>query len=602
MASGWCGARIGIAAWASATPCGAALFVAWLFVATMGAAIAPTSGARAQEDASPAASEPGATDAWFVYETTRTVGQGTGAYAGYSDGLRAAGRYDLRAEGGTLSIAASYAWTYQGETCDDGRVDRVVTADFTTRLYTGNTDLDDYDGRVGATPLATWTWIPPTTAPGESVRVLERDFVAGEPESIEIAGRSVPAIVLRAEGSDRRDDAYGTFETTFEDSYWFDAATGYFLQSRYVERDEGSSAGAPATFVWRETVTVTGASYLEGTSDVVTPVDACAAPAWAGEDRSPSQDNLGTLIWVFGGAFVLVVFAFLRFRPVRRPITIDGHDVKIAPLRSVDDFVPVEAADSPHLAPFHRHLVEQALRAGEPVFEASLANGRVVGLGIGDREGRTGSIFAREADACELLRRALDVTELFTETRHEHLPSVGSAALAAGRTETPKAYNVYETYVVLALSAPSAVPYDAKLVRRMTEQDLADVAALSQKVHGVRGERWLAAALGTGELGFVARRGGELVGYAFATVVGAEGRLHGNTVHPDHRGQGIGKELTRARLTACAALGASRIVTEIATHNVASLEVARSLGFQSVGQMWVESAAAVRVERPLLRR
>ena len=166
MASGWCGARIGIAAWASATPCGAALFVAWLFVATMGAAIAPTSGARAQEDASPAASEPGATDAWFVYETTRTVGQGTGAYAGYSDGLRAAGRYDLRAEGGTLSIAASYAWTYQGETCDDGRVDRVVTADFTTRLYTGNTDLDDYDGRVGATPLATWTWIPPTTAPG----------------------------------------------------------------------------------------------------------------------------------------------------------------------------------------------------------------------------------------------------------------------------------------------------------------------------------------------------------------------------------------------------------------------------------------------------
>ncbi|GAB4215337.1 MAG: hypothetical protein OHK0013_40810 [Sandaracinaceae bacterium] len=579
-----------------------ALAVAATALAAM-LALVPRSEAQS-DDAGVSADEPASTasTAWFVYRTTRTVGEGTGAYAGYSDALRAVGRYDLSRESGTLTVRASYTWTYQGEQCEDGRVDRTVTADLGSRLYAGITDLDDYDERVGTTPLATWTWIPPSTAPGDTVRVLERDFVAQASETIDVAGRAVPAIVLRAEGADARNDAYGSFRTTFADTYWFDAATGYFLQSRYVERDEGSIEGAPATFVWREEVRVIGASYLEGTPDVVAPVPPCprlGRPYGA----SGSTADAGVFLWVFALALAFVAFvAFALSRRGRRPITVGGQAVKVVALKTVEDFVPLAPEDSPHLASFHRHLVEQALRAGEPVLEATLEDGRVVGLGIGDREGRIGSIFAREPDACELLRQALDVTEFFTETRHEHLPSVLASARAIGRTETPKAYNVYETYEVLALADPTAHPYDTGVVRRMTEQDLADVAALSQAVHGVRGERWLAAALATGELGFVARRGGVLLGYAFATVVGMDGRLHGNTVHPDHRGQGIGKELTRARLSACAALAVSRVITEVATHNLASLEVVRSLGFQSVGQLWVESAASARGERRLLRR
>jgi ribosomal-protein-alanine N-acetyltransferase len=276
--------------------------------------------------------------------------------------------------------------------------------------------------------------------------------------------------------------------------------------------------------------------------------------------------------------------------------------VSVRPVTLVSELPVLPPELSVHFHAHLPHLVACALRAAQPVFIATLEKGRVVGLGIADREAAVGSIFAPNPDACERLRVALGTTEFFTEHRHEVLPSVEATAKLAGRTERPRAYNVLETYDVFEVRAPSSPSYDSGVVTRMTEADLSEVATLWREVHGVGGQAWLTAALAEGELGFVARVDGKVVGHALASVVGEEGRLHGNTVSDAHRGKGIGRELTRARVAACVALGATRLIAEVATWNVASAEVLQSLGFAKVGTLWIESAASARTERKVVRR
>jgi len=543
--------------------------------------------------------------AWMTYTLRRTVDQGSGAYEGYADSLTASGRYDLVPDASHLAVTASYAWLYQGETCDRGEIDRSVRVRLADRLYEGSTDLDDYDDHVGP-PLATWLWIPPTAAPGSVLHILERDFTVVGTEQIIAAGLEVSAIRATSEDTGRRDDAYGSFATTFVDTYWFDGNTGYFLRSEYRELNRGLSEGVAASFVWTEIVEVTGASYIAGTTPTLSQIGRCGPSSQAGhgseQGAAPGSTLCCSIPVLFGVGVALVLLATLLSTRRAREMTIDGEVLSTRPVLTLAELPPIAPEDAPLFHLFLPHLVDQALRANHPVYVAQLSRGRVVGLGIADREAQLGSNFPKHPDACEMPRRAVGGTEFLTEHRHEVLPSVVRTAREAGRSDNPPAYNVFETYDVLTLTSPTALSYDTALVSRMTEADLPEIAALSAVVYGVRGEQWLAAALATEELGFVARIDGKLVGYAFAALVAGRGRLHGNTVSPDHRGKGIGRELARARVATCAALGATDLLTEVATWNVASLEVMRSVGFEKTGSMWIESASAARVERKVLRR
>lgn len=547
--------------------------------------------------------------AWMTYSVERTVDEGSGTYQGYTDGLRASGRYDFTRDATTLRIAADYRWIYRGERCEDGAEVRAVSVRLPDREYVEGTDLDDYDD--SRERLFTWVWIPPELAVGTRLAILEHDFVVIDREPHATPGGEVPAIHVRAEGTDARHDAYGDFQTDYVDDYWFDAATGYFLESRYVEHDRGALEGVSGSFTWTEAVRVSGASYLTGTSAAVETTPSCAGAV----TTRPSTDADAGFLAVFLGSSVCLMFAvfggtlaalgalvWLLRRISRRKVTIEGRAARVRPIATRANLSPIPSDESPHFAAFLGHFVDHALRAGEKVAVVDLDDGRCVGLGIGDAEGRVASIFARNGDACELLRAHLGPSELFSEHRHETIPSVQQAAIRAAAPTLPLAYNVVETFEILELAPTEAPAYDASVVSRMTEADLPAVAALSQEVHGVRGERWLSSALSVGDLGFVAKIDGVVVGYAFASVVGDRARLYGNTVGTAHRSKGLGRELARARVAAVFAIGASRVVTEVATWNVASLEVVRSLGFAKVGTMWVETASALRVERKLVRR
>ena len=88
-----------------------------------------------------------------------------------------------------------------------------------------------------------------------------------------------------------------------------------------------------------------------------------------------------------------------------------------------------------------------------------------------------------------------------------------------------------------------------------------------------------------------------------ASLVGEEARLHSLTVHPDARGKGLGTALMRARLRGLFELGATRVITEVATWNGAAAEIARAHGFQKIGSMYVESARPTRDgDRRFVRR
>ncbi len=112
----------------------------------------------------------------------------------------------------------------------------------------------------------------------------------------------------------------------------------------------------------------------------------------------------------------------------------------------------------------------------------------------------------------------------------------------------------------------------------------------------------LKAALQEGDLLFGARLDGVLVGLALVTVVDEQARLHSIMVDPDARGRGLGSELVRAALDACAAAGVRRAIAEIPASSVAALALLGNLGFARVGVLRVESSAGTRSEGKIVRR
>jgi ribosomal-protein-alanine N-acetyltransferase len=81
----------------------------------------------------------------------------------------------------------------------------------------------------------------------------------------------------------------------------------------------------------------------------------------------------------------------------------------------------------------------------------------------------------------------------------------------------------------------------------------------------------------------VALLDGRVVGYAGMWIVLDEGHITNVALHPDYRGNGMGRLLMTELLARSAALGASRITLEVRVSNKAARGLYRSLGFMDMG-------------------
>ncbi len=109
--------------------------------------------------------------------------------------------------------------------------------------------------------------------------------------------------------------------------------------------------------------------------------------------------------------------------------------------------------------------------------------------------------------------------------------------------------------------------------------------------------------LGEGGL-IVAEVGAEVVGFAKTTEVGpGELWLEGLRVHPQHQGKGIAKALARAQLEQALACKPRTIRLATMEANVASLHIARDLGFMEVARFfYLEAEVRKPAQAPPLRK
>ncbi len=528
-------------------------------------------------------------DAELDYRVSRRATGTSGAYAGWADELLASGHYSVTAPPGSgpVAVHGAYQWRYTSpESLDSGSEDRHVTVERATRHYVDRTDLDEYDG-ADASTLTTWLYVPLTVDFGDIVHVLDEDFLVMEThEPIEIAGAPRDAIHLSAHGDGTRDDAYGQFDTRYDDHYWFDATTGMFLRELRTETDTGTTEGTAATLGFREEVVVVDASYARHVGPV--PPD----PMLRRSVHALTPSLLERYQWPLVALIFVLTFVFLRWvlgRAPRGVPALRGRPIRTRRLGGEDPIPAFPADTSISFGAFLPHFVRIARATSNDVWLAEV-DGTIVGLALDDASTGVASIFAREPDVCETLRRAVGKQDFFSEVRHGNLPSVIEATATTGdKLPAAAAYNVLETYDVLSLEKPGSPAYDTAVITRL---EAAEVAAsdLLTRVLGAPSEAYLKAAMAAGDLAYVARSSGSIVGVGLATVVGTQGRMHTLAVDPAHRNKGLGRELVRARVRAMAALGAERIVTEISAQNSASLEIARGEGFATVATMYLETA------------
>lgn len=552
-----------------------------------------------------------ATPPWLEYQLSQVVTNGGGVYEGWSDRLTATGHYDFDETAEPASVRARYHWRYHSPDDDrQGAEDRAVSYDAAARLYRqAQIDLDDYDDRAPRGGRAIWWRIPTGLATGATIDILDEEFVVMGPVPGNDHTHGRPSILVEKRGgTGTRNDAYGSYRTTFTDQYWFDAETGWFLREVYTEHDIGTLDGDYASFDVEESVEADGASYLPGTTamyDYTAPERSDGRHAiprsgdW--EESSGARSASSRRFLVYGAIGVaILVFGIWLFRRSRPKHDFDGSIRRVA----ADEALPGDlASQTDRFGPLLPHLVRQTLSAGLPVAIAKSSTG-TAGIALGAPPGEAATIFARDTAACEALRRELGAEHFFSEIRHEH---AFAARAAASQHNTPltgnHAYNVLETHDVLTVEPlPEGVSYDTGLIRRAKAEDLPAVIALADKTYGTSCKGWIEAAHKTGDVVLVARKDDAVVGFSIVSVAGTTARFHGLTVAADHRGKGIGKELNRARVKVAHDLGAERAVVEVAAWNVASLEIARAAGFTRAGQMFVQTASGTKTDAKFQRR
>jgi len=194
--------------------------------------------------------------------------------------------------------------------------------------------------------------------------------------------------------------------------------------------------------------------------------------------------------------------------------------------------------------------------------------GNPVGLVLHDPRESVASIFTRSAELAERLFRQCRESQVYSELD-----------LKAPRER----FRIYAAHIT-----PGEPDHRFRhRIRVAEDRDLAAVKRLLKELYGELNERWFSGAIGLEETGFIAEMGGALAGVAFASVIGAHGRLHSLAVRPGYRGMGIGLDLLFARRIWAQRAGARDLLSEISEHNLPSQKVAERGGMRPVGQIFL---------------
>jgi GNAT superfamily N-acetyltransferase len=570
------------------------------------------------------AAEPGR-GTYFKYDYLQKVDQGKDEYEGWTDETKGTGHYEVLQWGPEeVVMRTRQSWSYRNDDgkTDSGGMDRQFSFSLTTRHYTSaKTDLDDppYTS-LEPSSLAQWLWVPPDVRVGESIEMLDENWtVTGTDVGLWSKWLPRRLIEVTSSGEDDRDDDYGEFTYTYKDRLYFDKVTGMFFAERYEEFDTGTFEGASAGFRYSIEIDVTESSY---------PVEV----DWLSFTAAYGGMILLTAL-VVGGSFYLYRRKRWGTKTVRLSgpaaaapvVSYDGTAVQSLPSETVVKIsrvwkmrqfphAPNNATD--HFGPLLEHWTQKALLARDPVAVAVSDAGVLEGIAFHNREADIGTVLCKDGRLNESLRGYIGAKDYFTEKRHFLQPGTDEIedgmpedemALQAPPAAVPsgpptEAYNVFEEHKVYRLDAIPPSGSDQSLVRPMRREDLPAVSALALRVWRTRAKKWVETCFESGDIGYVAEADGKLVGFGFACISGASGRLHTLAVDESYRLRGIGKQLHRARLEALRLLGATTVIDEIADWNLASIRISTLSGFCPVGKMYVETIRDERIKKDIVRR
>jgi RimJ/RimL family protein N-acetyltransferase len=501
---------------------------------------------------------------YFEYDYNTHVYDGRGNYYGYTDTMRSSSKYTVTGiADDVVTVGAIGSWTFEGS--DGGYDSGVVDMDFqflmSTRRYVGATDVE------GAyTDPYVWFWVTPNLNKGDILRILDDFFqVTSVDKTIWVGVVPHKVIELTTTGSYTRDDAYGVFSAIYDDTYCFDRESGYLVSEKYVEHDSSEFDG----FSYAAEITVTSSSYT-------TPIDWLTV----------------SIIYILVPAVVILVILLIwkwRRGPSRIKInTVSGEtDVEFKPIRRAAEMDSIVPGGSRYFTPFMRVFAKRAVSEGDPVVVATSRNS-MIGMAMLDKESRLGSVFALDEPVAKHLIRRLRLRDFFLE-------------VDGRQWEFPPAEQI-DAFEVLELKNPEPTPYDNTHVRPMKHEDVVEVVRIAQEVYNGPASTWIRSCFEGGDVGYVADNFGKVVGFGFATVVGANARLHSLTILPNFRASGLGSEIMAARLTVLSALGVQSVIIEISKHNDASMAVARNAGFQKIGETVLFSSRPAKLETIKQRR
>ena len=499
--------------------------------------------------AAPAVAGPPQSGDFFEFDQTTTVNNGNGAYYGYEETTQSHYRYAVTSvSGGQAAVQATGSWRFSNNTgaSSSGSDSYAPRFNLSTRVYQSGIDVHVADPATATV----WFWISLPVNPGQVIQVLDEDLTVRSLSATYWIG-VVPhsAILLEGKGAYTRNDVYGVYSATYTDQYYYDPNTGFVVAEKYTEQDDGSYGGQPASFTNSTSLTITTSSYA-------VPLDIV---------------SFGLLYLGVPAAIVLAILGAIRVRRGPSKIRIGSGNqalyVRIRKAKTPADVVGLTPGGSPFFAPFLPVFAERSIAEGDPVVMA-LDERKVAGMALLDRESGMGSLFASEDQVARVLLKRVRMTDFFADA---NIPGRMVRAQEVDR------------FTILQLQNPQAMDYDTAVVRPMTADDLDPVTLIAQDVYRSRAQRFIESSFKAGDLGFVATSGGRVVGFGFAMVVGTVARLHTLTVAAPFRAQGLGTELTKARLSTLAALGVDRVIVEISRQNTASLQIARKMGFAPVG-------------------
>ena len=123
------------------------------------------------------------------------------------------------------------------------------------------------------------------------------------------------------------------------------------------------------------------------------------------------------------------------------------------------------------------------------------------------------------------------------------------------------------------------------LIRRMTENDVDAVAAIEAATFPTPWSReaFTSEMRNVAARYLVAEKDGQVVGFAGAWIILDESHVTNIAVLKEHRGQGIGRELTAGLMQYLSNLGAAYVTLEVRRSNTVAQSLYKSLGFIQLG-------------------